>query len=73
MIKNMNIEINSEQPLDEVVKELERLGYVKDKLSWDNLIKWHSCTFRQNNIYRLTFVVSAFTFNISENCSCVIY
>jgi len=44
MYKNMNIEINSEQPLDEVVKELERLGYVKDKLSWDNLIKWHSCT-----------------------------
>lgn len=27
MFKNMKIEINDEQPLDEVVKELERLGY----------------------------------------------
>ena len=27
MYKNMKIEINSEQPLEEVVKELERLGY----------------------------------------------
>lgn len=36
MFKNMKIEINSEQPLDKVVKELERLGYVKDKLFWDN-------------------------------------
>ena len=38
MYKNMKIEINSEQPLDEVVKELERLGYVKDKLYWDNFL-----------------------------------
>ena len=38
MYKNMKIEINSEQPLEEVVKELERLGYVKDKLYWDNLL-----------------------------------
>ena len=28
--KNMKIEINQEQPLDEVVRELERLGYKKD-------------------------------------------
>lgn len=27
--KNMKIEINNEQPLDMVVKELERLGYKK--------------------------------------------
>ena len=26
--KNMKIEINEQQPLDEVVKELDRLGYV---------------------------------------------
>ena len=30
MFKNMKIEINDQQPLDEVVRELERLGYVKD-------------------------------------------
>lgn len=28
--KNMKIEINESQPLDEVVVELERLGYKKD-------------------------------------------
>lgn len=28
--KNMKIEINNEQPLDEVVRELERLGYKKE-------------------------------------------
>ena len=28
MFKNMKIEINEQQPLDEVVKELERLGYI---------------------------------------------
>ena len=38
MYKNMKIEINSEQPLDEVVRELERLGYIKDKLYWDKLL-----------------------------------
>ena len=27
--KNMKIEINKDQPLDEVVRELERLGYKK--------------------------------------------
>lgn len=27
MYKNMKIEINEHQPLDEVVKELERLGF----------------------------------------------
>ena len=27
MFKNMKIEINSEQPLEEVIKEVERLGY----------------------------------------------
>lgn len=29
-MKNMKIEINEEQSINEVVKELERLGYVKD-------------------------------------------
>ena len=33
MFENMKIEINSEQPLDEVVKELERLGYLR--ALWD--------------------------------------
>ena len=28
-MKNMKIEVNAEQPLDEIVKELERLGYTK--------------------------------------------
>ena len=30
-MKSMKIEINDEQPLDEVVKELERLGYEVDR------------------------------------------
>lgn len=30
MKKNMKIEINKNQPLDEVVKELERLGFKRD-------------------------------------------
>lgn len=30
--KNMKIEINESQPLDEVVKELERLGYKRNDL-----------------------------------------
>ena len=33
MFKKMKIEINSEQPLDEVVRELERLGYLR--ALWD--------------------------------------
>ena len=28
--KNLKIEINDQQPLDEVVRELERLGYIKE-------------------------------------------
>ena len=32
MFKNMKIEINEQQPLDEVVKELERLGFHKAEL-----------------------------------------
>ena len=28
-MKNMKIEINEQQPFDDVVRELERLGYVK--------------------------------------------
>ena len=30
MFFNMKIEVNEDQPLDDVVKELERLGYRKD-------------------------------------------
>lgn len=30
MFKNMKIEINEQQPLDEVVRELKRLGYHSD-------------------------------------------
>lgn len=33
--KNMKIEINEEQPLDDVVIELERLGYIADTWSSD--------------------------------------
>ena len=47
MFKNMKIEINEAQPLDEVVRELDGLGYSLDKqfhkghksksiLTWDN-------------------------------------
>ena len=32
MFFNMKIEVNEDQPLDEIVAELERLGYIK--LSW---------------------------------------
>jgi hypothetical protein len=32
MFKNMKIEINKDQPLDDVVKELERLGFSRNKL-----------------------------------------
>lgn len=35
MFKNMKIEINDQQPLDEVVRELERLGYICDWQSSD--------------------------------------
>ena len=31
MFKNMKIEINDQQPLDEVVRELGRLGYISDE------------------------------------------
>lgn len=31
--KNLKISINDQQPLDEVVKELERIGYKKDHVS----------------------------------------
>lgn len=37
--KNLKIEVNTEQPLDEIVKELERLGY--EKSGWtpiDNIL-----------------------------------
>ena len=47
MFFNMKIEVNEDQPLDDVVSELERLGYSLDKqfhnghksksiLTWDN-------------------------------------
>ena len=35
--KNMKIEINEHQPLDEVVRELERLGY--RKFAWSGFKK----------------------------------
>lgn len=60
MFKNMKIEINSEQPLEEVVKELERLGYVKDKLFWDNLLNptlvcaWEDGTFTDLQVAKST-------------------
>lgn len=31
--KNMKIQINDQQPLDEVVRELERLGYKKEYMT----------------------------------------
>ena len=53
-MKNMKIEINAEQPLDEVVKELERLGYKCVNLgheddSWDvfadfDIMAWSNST-----------------------------
>ena len=43
MKKNMKIEINKDQPLNEVVVELERLGYVKQ--AWLNHQKEVIATF----------------------------
>ena len=53
-MENMKIEINAEQPLDEVVKELERLGYKCVNLgheddSWDvfadvDIMAWSNST-----------------------------
>lgn len=37
MFKNMKIEINEVQPLDEIVIELERLGYVKPNSGGDKV------------------------------------
>lgn len=39
--KNMKIEINESQPLDGVVKELERLGYKKDLVMGESWILCH--------------------------------
>lgn len=37
--RNMKIEINEDQPLDEVVRELERLGFRKNlSLNSDNVV-----------------------------------
>lgn len=36
-MNNMKIEINDSQPLDEVVKELERIGYVKPNGDGDKI------------------------------------
>lgn len=41
MKKNMKIEINQDQALDEVVKELERLGYVKPNSGGDKVYTSH--------------------------------
>ena len=38
MFKNMKIAINEQQPLDEVVKELERLGY-KQAYKTERMVK----------------------------------
>ena len=42
MFKNMKIEINEAQPLDEVVIELERLGYKKN-CNLTSGINWIVC------------------------------
>lgn len=34
MYKNLKIAINNQQPLDEVVKELSRMGYESCLMSW---------------------------------------
>lgn len=39
--KSMKIEINESQPLDEVVMELERLGYKKDLVKGKSWILCH--------------------------------
>ena len=58
--KNLKIEVNAEQPLDEIVKELERLGYKTTRKQWGliNIVEtysdgvycfynedWHVCRF----------------------------
>ena len=42
--KNMKIEINQDQPLDEVVKELKRLGYELTGLAYLFSPKTYVCT-----------------------------
>lgn len=41
MKKSMKIEINQDQPLDDVVRELERLGYVKPNSGGDKVYTSH--------------------------------
>lgn len=50
MFFNMKIEVNEDQPLDDVVSELERLGYKKH--IWENYI---------NMIYVVSFVSGVYT------------
>lgn len=40
--RNLKIDINDQQPLDEVVKELERLGYIKS-CNQTSGINWIVC------------------------------
>ena len=35
-MKNMKIEVNAEQPIDEIVMELERLGFSNSPLDYKN-------------------------------------
>ena len=35
--RNLKIQINDKQPLDEVVRELERLGYKRDEIDVDSI------------------------------------
>ena len=44
MKKNMKMEINKDQPLDEVVKELKRLGYELTGLAYLFNPKTYVCT-----------------------------
>ncbi|TCM62330.1 hypothetical protein EC844_12558 [Acinetobacter calcoaceticus] len=50
-MKNMKIEINAEQPLDEVVMELERLGYGL----WDNADSPSFVVTHRNGLYQMAW------------------
>ena len=54
--QNMKIEINDEQPLDEVVKELERLGYKKDLVKGDKWILCHEFGYYSAHSHHYGFV-----------------
>ena len=60
MFKNMKIAISDEQPLDEVVKELELIGY--EKYSWygldeiSHIVTWDDGTYSDYSLYGLNKV-----------------